>query len=478
MHNCSGRNCILALVILLCFAAVTPGVAGAQAIYRISDKAIQQAKDAAARESLRSLSQRRPKGLTNLGSDEAVSRTIEESMQELGHDDREVQSKAFGKLKYLGDLAFPDLVEGLKSENPVIRKWCAKLLGRRGSAAVLALSRVVRADSTSFVRFTAAMSLGQIFDPRAVLALLTALEDEDFHVSIRAIRALAYLENAQAFEPLKEILDDFDVDSQLREAAARALLQIDRDAGQRAIREVLLVETSEWKRHNFGVVLKNYRPINYWPPDMLDVLQLTRDASTFAGEGFGTEELQQLLQHIDSPDSTVSSGCLRALDELNAISTVHRIIAVAPEGSSLYALAKIASPEAVSYLLDAIQSPDDTIRKPVIRALGEQGGRWAVPILIELLDDPSLRITGAVEPAQIDGGGITWPDEHWAHSALFSCLSRAGLKGVFVNLATHATFDVDDEVRHLKAWSIAHGEDFLAGKSVPNPRVSSAGFIS
>ncbi len=474
MGNTRNGKCRIELPVLFCFILLMPKPANSAFGYRLSRKAIEQAKDTAKKESQPSLSQRRPEGLENLDSSDVIRQIIADNMKKLGDRERQVQAKAKRKLEYLGGLAFSDLVKGLESENRYVRFWCAHLLVERGSAAVAALSRAVRFDPDEYVRSEAASSLGQTYDPKAIPALLAALEDEDFDVLNSTIRALKYLKAERAVEPLKKILENTEVDGQLRRAAAEALFHIDRDAGRKAIGDVLVKETNESIRN---VVLESSSGNGYWPPDLLKVRQLTRDAATLAGERFGNAEFDQLLEHIDSPYWAVSSGCLHTLGQLNVRSAVPAIIALGPKKESAYnALAKIASPQAVTYLLEAIQSPDDNICATATDALGYQGGRWAVPILIELLDAPRLRRTHKGERfpvaafAPFDGIG---PDGHKAHSALYLCLGRAGLWGPSLNLASGKTFDVDAEIKRLKVWWEKHGDDFLRGKRVPNPNITS-----
>ena len=138
----------------------------------------------------------------------------------------------------------------------------------------------------------------------------------------------------------------------------------------------------------------------------------------------------------------------------------------------------IASPQAVDYLLDVIQSPNEDPRGAAIDALGSQGGRWAVPVLIDLLDDPTLRTSHKGEPFPIAAFDGIWPDGHRAHMALFNCLYRAGLEGNSINLATGERNDVNEEIKRLKAWWKEHGEDFLQGRPVPNPNITTVVCIS
>src|SRR5262249_13430786 len=131
-----------------------------------------------------------------------------------------------------------------------------------------------------------------------------------------------------------------------------------------------------------------------------------------------------------------------------------------------------ATPPAVKHLLEVARSTDKEQRERAIEGL-KFGGRWAAPILIELLDDLSLRRTYRDEPSaptgKFDGH---WPDEHPAYSALTVVLAATGLKGKDLDLAEGGKFDLDVEIAHLKSWWRSHSQDFLQGKPVPNPMLT------
>ena len=437
---------------------------------KLSDQVIQQAKDVARKEFLKNPRRSTPPWLESLSSPEATQQLMNTCMEQLANPDDNVQHKAVGKLRYLGKEAFNHLARGLKSKNPTVRKWCVVLLGKRGFPAIPLLSKIVLNDADKWVRTAAADELGKTYDPTAIPALLAALEDRDFHVRHCTIAALRNLKDYRTVRPIMNILTDSNANGQLRHAAADALLWIDNKTGKKTIKEVLENEgnANESLRHNLNQVLRARHTYAYWPPDKLELRQLTIDAGTVAGESFGDTEINRLLKHVNSPH--VSTNCLLALGTLRATETVPVIIA-----SSAYpkhnALARIASEPAVEYLLNAVLSSDKTTRKSAIGALGVDGGRWAVPVLIELLDDPSLRTSHTGEPAPIDLFNGIWPDEHKAHQALHACLNRAGLIGTSINLASGKTFDLDLEIQNLKTWWREHGNDFLAGKTVPNPDV-------
>lgn len=191
------------------------------------------------------------------------------------------------------------------------------------------------------------------------------------------------------------------------------------------------------------------------------------------GEQYGHAEIEQLLEHIDSPYSTVSYYCIFGLGEMRAVSAIPAIIELLewrPREIGFIVLVRMATPEAVQYIARAVRWEDLARRKAAIRGLA-YAGRWAVPLLIQLLNDADLRQAEHYE-APIEGFSGHWPDGHLAHVSLFQSLTRAGLRGESKNLATGAHFDVDKEIAELKKWWARYGQRFLEGKSIPTPKIS------
>lgn len=196
-------------------------------------------------------------------------------------------------------------------------------------------------------------------------------------------------------------------------------------------------------------------------------------------------------------------------------------------------LATAGTPEAIAHLEKMLRSSVVTHREAAVTGLGPNGGRWAVPLLISALDDPALRKPPF--PSEFSGGpswypktpeeiaeareqlkkyyvaapwykkaiserlGIIaeqtenqstsapsfesidhpslhewWPPEHKAHTALFLCLGRLGMRGRMLNLAFEGSdsFDVQQEIKGLKSWWSAHGDAFMNGKPVPSPQIT------
>jgi len=406
--------------------------------FTLSEKAIRQAKQTARRESLnnRDLTLRRPEGIRDLGSGQAIREEISQSMTELGNDDRSIQEHAVAKLRYFGNLAFDDLVAGLKSENPKVRMWSAVVLEKRIVDGVRPLSESVQTEQVDWVRAAAVQALGNTHHPDAVPVLIETLNDTDFSVVSAAINALESIKDKRASAPLKNFTSSVDQASQLKQHAERACVGIAAEDRSKP-----------------------------WDPKFLTIRQLAIDAGTYAGESFGKAEHDRLLEHIDK--SGIASVCIGALGDLHLESAVPSISALKQSSAQSEALAKIATPQAVDELISSLHSQNQWIRIMALNGLSQHGGRWAVPVLIELLDDRSLRHSYPFDKKF----SKRFPDMHRAHLALCSRLSAAGYNAEILNWRTRHSYNIDDEISGLKTWWAEHGSDFLEGKDVPDPKI-------
>ncbi|NMB78302.1 MAG: hypothetical protein GYA23_04330, partial [Methanomicrobiales archaeon] len=119
--------------------------------------------------------------------------------------------------------AIPYLIEGLKDENPGIRKGAAQALGSIGDPdGFEPLTRAI-SDPAVEVRAPAILALGELKDPRAIPFLLNLFYDGNAGIRNAAADGLAAI-GMQAFEPLVAALSDPKTSARL--AAIRALGKI------------------------------------------------------------------------------------------------------------------------------------------------------------------------------------------------------------------------------------------------------------
>jgi beta-lactamase regulating signal transducer with metallopeptidase domain/HEAT repeat protein len=408
-------------------------------VFQIPNEVLVQTRELAANYARRNVSPKslRPPGLEDLESPDAIKRAVDRAMLLLA--DSQKFSDGLIQLRYLGDEAFDALVAGSKSENAQVAKWSCSALELRGLKAVGPLSDALKSSPDSSVRSVAASALGQTFQPTAIPALISALDDPDPQVRSSVLNSIKYPRDARAITPLERFVND-------------------PGAGHVA---------SDAIRH-----IQSPQGYAWWPADRVDLWQLCQDAHTLKGERYRDAELNQLTAGLKSDDGTITYCCLFALGRLRSKESISAIIHAPLSAMKFHVLAEISTPDAIEYLIQRLHSLNPQTRELTIQGLADGADRWAAPLLIALLDDPTLK----VEARKMEFTGRpsieNWPEWHRAHSALYSFFSRFGLTGEWRNLYGNQTNNVPEEITNLKAWWKQHGADFVAGKKGPTPNLS------
>jgi HEAT repeat protein len=418
--------------------------------FRLPDAAIEQSHRLAAAELSKPKKprDRRPAGLEDLVSPQAVQRAVEQAMRDLAklsQSERKWTSDPRTRLRYLGDRAFDALVDGIRDDNEVVAVQSCALLSTQGERAVPQLISVLGTHADQHVRAAAASALGQTYHPNAFQPLIDALEDESPIVRIDACSALGYFRDARAIAPLSKRVGD------PNGHIARNSIQY--------IRQPLTEGPA------------------YWPRQLLKVRKLTVDSRTLKGEQFGQPEIDVLTEHLQSKHWGVRIQCLHALAALNARQSIPQIIASRHCHSRDHVLAEMPTPAAVDALVEDLGSSDKQVKEIALSGIAGGGGRWAAPLLIAMLDDASLKRAAHEEEMGLVERSVTWPESHLAHTALCQYFWEHGLPGEFRNLYQGETNDVAAEIVSLRKWWKQHGEDFIADRHVPNPKLTTIGYI-
>ncbi len=154
--------------------------------------------------------------------DDRVVDTLAHSLQ---HETPRVRASAVSAIAHVESPEVePLLTSALSDEDSWVRYFAARALGgRKSSASVDMLERVVQTDTSTHVRIAALEALGQIGGERAAAIAATFVESGDSDLANAALVALANIAHPSATEPLVKTLRSQQPDR--RRQAAMALGQ-------------------------------------------------------------------------------------------------------------------------------------------------------------------------------------------------------------------------------------------------------------
>ncbi|MBD2183456.1 HEAT repeat domain-containing protein [Aerosakkonema funiforme] len=238
-------------------------------------------------------------------------------------------------------------------------------LGKANSVICRKLQEALNYNGNRDVRSKAAQALGQIDNPQAVAALISALHDENWGVRWKAAEALGNIGNPQAVAALIEALDDENM--YVISNAAEALGKIGHPQAVAALIEAFRNEK------------KNAFVINF--------------AATALGKIGHPQAVAALIQALYDEDSYVGHVATRVLGNIGYPQAVAALIEAFHDEDSYVGhiaarvLGNISYPQAVAALIEAFHDEDSFVRRYAARALGNIGNSQAVAALIEALHD-------------------------------------------------------------------------------------------
>jgi HEAT repeat protein/beta-lactamase regulating signal transducer with metallopeptidase domain len=261
-----------------------------------------------------------------------------------------------------GSRAVVALVTAISDDDPSVRLSAAETLGKfRDPRAVQALIQALRQDPDPKVRAMAAWALGEIEDPAAVPALSSALGDDDATVRVQAAEALGNIEDASAIDALGDVVGDPAVE--VRRAAVEALGNMD-DA-----RVVPLI-------------LPSLRD---------DDVEVRRSAADALGNTESTTVVEPLIAATRDQDVEVRISAIQALgNQGDARAEAVLLDALADERvevrrEAIDAIGNLDLGAAPRQVIDAVHDPDREVRYEAVDALGNFEDPAAVPVLLEIV---------------------------------------------------------------------------------------------
>ena len=266
-------------------------------------------------------------------------------------------------------------------------------------------------DEDWAIREEAAMMLGTLRDPRAVVPLVSVLRDGDRAVRDAAIGALLAI-GEPAVTTLGACL--FDPALTVQELASSVLATI---ADARVLTPLIAALASpDWivRMHAAKALGRIQDPEAVEPLVALlqDKVKAVRAEASTALAAIGEAALSSLLSALTHVEWLVRLHAVEALGKTRSPDAVAPLLSVlfndrdrAVREDAVRALGQIGDPRAVEFLVTAMKEPG--LRPLAVEALGQIGDRRAVPVLINVLegvDRPEI-----VRP--IDGCGDHWDED-------------------------------------------------------------------
>ncbi len=323
----------------------------------------------------------------------------------LQDEDSNVRRAAVTALGEQGERAPLDiLINALQDEDSNVRRAAVTALGEQGERAPLDILINALQDEDSYVRSAAVTALGEQGERALLDILINALQDEASNVRSAAVTALGEQGERAPLDILINALQD--KDSYMRSAAVTALGK----QGERAPLDILINalqdEASNVRSAAVTALGKQGERapldilINALDDSSMDVLQ-----SVIKVLAKQKVALKNFLQRINNGNAIMRSAAVTALGEQGERAPLDILINALQDKDSdvrraaVTALGKQGERAPLDILINALQDKDSDVRRAAVTALGKQGERAPLDILINALQDEAYNVRSAAVTA-------------------------------------------------------------------------------
>ena len=412
----------------------------------------------------------RPKVLEgyDLRSESVLKELIAQCEKDLYSDDKFTFIGSIGTLRFLAPLMEDVLLRGIESDNYEVASQCRFTVGERGDYPLSYLQDTIRNAYYSNVRAEAIYHIAKLYPDEAGAVLVDALADVNYNVRLNAVKELGNIGYIDAFATLQVIVLNTGEEPQMRVVAAGSLVEIDPDRGRAIVNqaeEEVPIENSTFKFET-AFMLGGYESTDELIAKLSELDAVLKDIDTVVGESYGQKEMGVLLKYIKHPDYMVAHRCFGALTMLGDGVAITAWMAV--KGKLLYRDIRYISSDRSDRRMvcgpNRIAPGTEGMR--ILKILAHDGERWAVPLLVDLLDVVSAQKLG------VSSGAIVW-DSYTVYSALYIRLEALGMTGQKLRsgIPESELPTLEDEIARARQWWVEYGEDFCSGKEVPNTRL-------
>ena len=312
----------------------------------------------------------------------------------LDDKNRSVRQQAVGEIGNIGgDAALTALLKALDDEDSDVRQQAVWAIGNIGGDAALTALLKALDNKVSSVRQQAVWAIGNIGGDAALTALLKALDDEDWDVRIQAVGAIGEIGGDAALTALLNALEH--KVSFVRQQAARAIVKIGGDAALTALLKAL--EHEDWcvREQAVGAIGKIGGEAAL--PALLKVLEdedsVVRDRATLEAISQGCMVNFQTLFFLFGNNLNVRYRAVEAIGQIGGKAALPALLQALDDDNwsvgrqnIVEAIGNVVGDAALPALLQALEHEDQFVRQYAAEAIGQIGGDAALPALLQALE--------------------------------------------------------------------------------------------
>ncbi|MCW9024369.1 MAG: HEAT repeat domain-containing protein [Gammaproteobacteria bacterium] len=224
----------------------------------------------------------------------------------------------------LGKMKIPvsarEICPSLKDSNLTVQSKAIDTLIRIDDPRIVKYLVDILQDESEYIRRAAVEVLNEVGNPEAIKDLLNAMKDQDWWVKVRAADALGSIGGPKVVDAVLSMLDD--EDDFLRRTAVEILNSI---KDERAIEYLInaLKDKDWWVRERAADALakmEDERAI----PALIEMLETQPDSAKIAIKALSEigkpEAVQPLIDKLENSDISIKKEIIRALGELTNVS--------------------------------------------------------------------------------------------------------------------------------------------------------------
>jgi HEAT repeat protein len=339
-------------------------------------------------------------------------RRVLEPLLELFNDkNTDVRTEAINATRYLNDKnTIEPLMKMLKDDNASVRSSALRALKDYDDRRISDVSIEMLKDKDRYVRYNAISNIQKRPDARAVDLLIPLLNDPDWWVAPPAAEALGIIGDNRAVEPLiKALYGDsntnrmFNGDYDLRQAALKALIKLDKNKAMPALTKVALNQNDDSRlRYAAATAIMEIDG-----PSGADIIKSLPYEEKFDGKMQLIEAISKvnvdaaiaiLINYLNTDDKVRIDSAVHLLGRLKSEAAIKPLVKTAGR-KMIYpiavtnALKEYRKPDMSEILMSYLRDDDLLVKKGSIILLGEFRERKAIESLKPFLEDkdPEIR---------------------------------------------------------------------------------------